>query len=107
MKRENFEHYKPGLFVFWLRQRDGLYLIKEVQRRDNSPPLLFLERVYNTSYDRETSNRKDREYYVDATYCKLVDLREIVVFEENKLKKVKSMVNSLSRLSSKIIDEVV
>jgi len=98
MKRECHENYQPGTFVFWQRQRDGLYIIREVQRRDNQSPLLFLERVYNTFYDKETSNRKDREYQVDATFCKLIELKEILQFEERKLDKVRKMILGLSKI---------
>lgn len=97
MKQKNYEDFQPGEFVFWQRQRDGLYVILEVQRRDHLPPLLFLERIYNTHYEKENGNRKDRQYQVDATYCKIINLKELLNFEEQRLEKVKKMINHLGK----------
>lgn len=100
MKEENYDRFRPGEFVFWQRQRDGLYLIREVQPRGRAlPPLLILERVYNTNYEKCTGNRKDREYQVDASFCKVIELKEILEFEERKLERVKKMILSLQKNS--------
>lgn len=99
MKQQTTYPFKIGDYVFWQRQKDGLYIIKEIQNRGMAlPPLMLIERLYDTNYNKCTGNKKDREYQVDATYLKIVIPNDILLFEQKKLERVQKMVKTLNSL---------
>lgn len=97
--KNDYNEFNINQPVYWTRKKDGLYIIKDVYKRQNMSPLLLIQKVFSLSYDRETGNVKDRQYEVDATYCKIVDLKTLLAFEEEKLTKVKKMISYLESLT--------
>jgi len=87
--------FEEGDFVYCTRI-PGIHKILRVYKEGNGkPPTLLTELLYNNKYEKVLAKARDREYTVDATYCKVVDFQAMLTFELRKFEKVKTMVKTL------------
>ena len=89
-------NFEEGDYIYCTRI-PGIHKILRVYKEGNGkPPTLQTELLYNSKYEKVLAKARDREYTIDATYCKSVDFKAMLNFELRKFEKVKSMVQSLS-----------
>ena len=88
-------NFKEGDYIYCTRI-PGIHKILRVYKEGESkPPTLLTELLYNNKYEKVLAKARDREYTIDATYCKPVDFKAMLTFEQRKFEKVKNMVQSL------------
>lgn len=88
-------NFKEGDYIYCTKV-PGLHKILRVYKEgDGKAPLLMTELLYNSKYERVLAKATDREYTVSAAFCKAVDLKAMLTFEQRKYEKVKTMVQKL------------
>lgn len=74
----------------------GIHRIVRVFKENGGKTItLHTEILYNSKYEKVLAKARDREYVVDASYCKPVDFKAMLSFEFAKFEKVRNMVHSL------------
>lgn len=91
----NSATFKEGDYIYCTKV-PGIHRILRVYKEgEGKAPLLLTELLYNSKYERVLAKAADREYTVSAAFCKPVDLKAMLSFEQRKYEKVKSMIQKL------------
>lgn len=89
-------NFKEGDYVYCTKV-PGIHKILRVYKEgENRAPLLITELLYNSKYEKVLAKADDREYTLSAGFCKTVDFKAMLTFEQRKYEKVKNMVQKLS-----------
>ncbi len=95
---EQILNFKEGDLVYCTKIPGIHKVVRAYAESNNSSQTLITELLYNTKYEKVLAKATDREYTVSAAYCKPVDLKAMLTFEQKKFEKVKTMVQRLDLL---------
>lgn len=95
---EQILNFKEGDLVYCTKFPGIHKVIRAYKDSNCSSQTLQTELLYNSKYEKVLAKVADREYTVSAAYCKPVDLKAMLNFEQKKFEKVKSMVQRLEPL---------
>lgn len=88
-------NFKEGDYIYCSRILGIHKVLRVFKNGNNIPPLLVTELLFNNKYEKVVGKTKDREYTVDATYCRPINLDAMLLYEQNKLERVKKMIKFL------------
>lgn len=95
MKKEKLFEFKEGQYVYCSRIRGIHKVLNILSSTDGRPPILILEHLYNEKYKKIGGKFKDRENTVDGTYCRPINLVELLRFETLVFTEKQNILNKL------------